>query len=82
MNLISWNYRGLGNRATVQVLRKLLHEKDASMVFLMETKLKTAQMNKVNYVALKYDGCFPVDCVGSGHNRRGVVFVMEGGDYG
>ena len=38
MNLLSWNYHGLGNQMAVDVLSHLVREKTLKVLFLMETK--------------------------------------------
>ncbi|KAL8507009.1 hypothetical protein ACS0TY_017768 [Phlomoides rotata] len=79
MILLSWNCRGLGNQATVRALKKLLHEKNPGIVFLMETKLKYAQMNRLNSGSLKFAGCLPVDC--EGKDRKGGLCLLWKEEY-
>ena len=47
INDISWNCRGLGNPLTVEALQKVVLEKDPTLVFLMETKMDTMEMDGV-----------------------------------
>nr|GMD06060.1 uncharacterized protein LOC109186215 [Ipomoea batatas] len=65
MSLISWNCRGLGNPATVQMLLDIVHSKRPIVLFIMETKLSTVKMDKIR-VTLGYDNLFTVDPVGLG----------------
>ena len=46
MKIISWNCRGLGPRPTVRGLLKLQKEEDSDILFLSETKLDKATMEK------------------------------------
>ena len=47
MNVISWNYRGLGNQRAVNVLSHVVREKRPKIIFLMETKQTVEEMRKV-----------------------------------
>ena len=47
MNAINWNCRGLGNPLTVKALQKVVLEKDPTLVFLMETKMDTMEMDGI-----------------------------------
>ena len=47
INAISWNCRGLGNPLTVEALQKVVLEKDPTLVFLMETKMDTMEMDGI-----------------------------------
>ena len=47
MSAISWNCRGLGNPLTVNVLQKVVLEKDPTLVFLMETKFEVSEMDGI-----------------------------------
>lgn len=47
MSCLSWNCRGLGNRPTVHELQRNIQEKDRTLVFLMETKLKNAEFSNI-----------------------------------
>ncbi|KAL8491099.1 hypothetical protein ACS0TY_022939 [Phlomoides rotata] len=76
MITLSWNCRGLGNQATVRTLKKLLHENDLSIIFLMETKLSYTQMNALNSRSLHSEGCLPVECEGSHTNKSGGLCML------
>ncbi|KAL8487063.1 hypothetical protein ACS0TY_023661 [Phlomoides rotata] len=76
MIVLSWNCRGLGNQATVRALKKLLHEKDPGIVFLMETKLSYTQMNSLNSRTLDFGGCIPVGCEGTNQSRSGGLCML------
>ncbi|GMI92190.1 hypothetical protein HRI_002888300 [Hibiscus trionum] len=47
MKLISWNVRGLRKPRTVRRLRDYLRDVNPSVVFLIETKLQSAEMERV-----------------------------------
>lgn len=47
MNLLSWNYRGLGNQTAVEVPSHLVREKAPKVLFLMETKLSGDEMWRI-----------------------------------
>ena len=54
MNLLSWNYRGLGNQSVVDVLSHLVREKAPKVFFiLMETKQLVEEMRRI-HVDLPY----------------------------
>jgi len=40
MNMLAWNYRGLGNRRAVDELGDIIQAKDLGIVFLSENVLK------------------------------------------
>ena len=47
MSLFSWNCRGLGNRRTVNALKKVIKVEAPKIIFLMETKSCKGWMEKV-----------------------------------
>ncbi|GMJ08089.1 hypothetical protein HRI_004478100 [Hibiscus trionum] len=47
MKLLCWNVRGLGMPRTVRRLQQMLRDLNPSVVFLSETKLRSAQMAQV-----------------------------------
>ena len=47
MNLLGWNYRGIGNPRTVGALREYVRWWDPKVVFLSETKMKINRMKRV-----------------------------------
>jgi exonuclease III len=63
MSILSWNCRGLGNLWTVRDLCRLVKEKRPNMVFLMETMLQTAQLERLKF-KLGFDCVFVVDSKG------------------
>ena len=63
MSILSWNCRGLGNPHTVRDLCRLVKVKKPSLVFLMETKLRSVRMESIKAI-LGFDCVFTVDCVG------------------
>lgn len=63
MNLICWNYQGLGNPQTVRDLCWLVKDKRPGMVFLMETKVHRNEMETIKQIA-GFKKMFVVDSVG------------------
>ncbi|XP_073019258.1 uncharacterized protein [Primulina eburnea] len=63
MNLICWNARGLGNPRSFRELRRLIAEKDPTLFFLSETKMRATKC-KLWKSILRFTGCFMVDCKG------------------
>lgn len=59
MNCICWNCRGLGNPWQVQELSNIMKAKGHKLIFLMETKKKSAYLEKVR-CWLKFDNLFVV----------------------
>lgn len=47
MSTLNWNFRGLGNPRAVRMLANLIHLKVPQIVFLIETKLTTSEMDKL-----------------------------------
>ena len=47
MNLLVWNYRGLGNLRTKKELGNIIRAKDPSIVFLAETWADEARLDRV-----------------------------------
>jgi len=47
MSALSLNCRRLGNSLTVKTLQQFVKEEDSTLVFLMETKFKTTEMEGV-----------------------------------
>lgn len=46
------------------------------LFFLMETKVTTEEMRKINTTKFGYNGCFSVDCEGLPISRRGGLCMM------
>nr|GMD05118.1 cyclase-like protein 2 isoform X2 [Ipomoea batatas] len=65
MSFLAWNCRGLGNSATEQFLKDLVHLKKPVVLFLMETLLPKSRMVALK-MRLGFSGLFAVDC--SGHS--------------
>jgi exonuclease III len=64
MNLLSWNYRGLGNPRAIWDLRLLVKEKQPNLLFLMETRAKNKKLQAIR-CSLGFEGMFSVDPVGA-----------------
>ena len=71
MNLLSWNYRGLGNQHAVDVLSHLVREKDPKVVFLMETKRTVEEMRWIQ-ADLPYRCTLAIPSI----KRRGGLALM------
>ena len=65
MNLLCWNCWGLGNPRTVHELTKLVRRYNPLVLFLSETKRKSAEMERLR-VIWGYDNCMVVDSIGKG----------------
>ena len=63
MNLICWNYRGLGNPRTVQKLANLVNRYNPLVLFLSETKRKSGEMEWLRS-RWGFENCLAVDSVG------------------
>ncbi|CAH9118852.1 unnamed protein product [Cuscuta europaea] len=63
MAVVSWNCRGLGNLATVQVLADLVQTKRPDILYLMETKSNADYCEDIRK-KLDFHYCVSVDSVG------------------
>nr|XP_048334847.1 uncharacterized protein LOC125423747 [Ziziphus jujuba var. spinosa] len=63
MKILSWNVRGLGNPRTFRAFTKMLKTQDPDIVFLMETKLLSRQLERLRLCS-SMAGVFGVDRVG------------------
>lgn len=63
MNIISWNYRGLGHLRVVPILHDLIQTHQSDVLFLSETLVLA---NKIDEVRLKlgFHAIFVVDRIG------------------
>jgi hypothetical protein len=77
MIILSWNCRGLGNPQTVRDLRRMVKVKRPTVVFLMETKMRQAKMEKIR-CSLGFNNLFTVDCVG----KSGGLALLWNEDMG
>ncbi|XP_075492592.1 uncharacterized protein LOC142530656 [Primulina tabacum] len=71
MSCIVWNARGLGNQRAFRELKRLVAEKNPSLLFLSETKLRDNQCQWWKNV-LGFSGMFIVNCLG----RSGGLMLM------
>ena len=75
MIVLSWNYKGLGNRRAVEVLSELVRKKAPTILFLMETKLTDREMKPIK-TELGFNGMLAVSCDG---HRRGLALLWREG---
>lgn len=74
-SILAWNWHGSGSMPAVNALRRIvLHEKP-HLVFLQETKLHQAKMERVR-MKLKFKSMLAVDCEGNGIQHRGGVGLL------
>ena len=71
MNLLCWNFRGLGNLQTEQELRDMIRAQDPSIMFFAETWLDKARLETIK-AQYKLGGLVEV----SRENRGGGVAVL------
>ena len=64
MNLLSWNYRGLGNLRIVNALSEVVRKEEPKIVFLMDTKSNRDWMVIVKDKCNFKNGLY-VDSIGS-----------------
>lgn len=65
MSLLAWNCRGLTNSRAIRFLRDIVTQVRPSFIFLSETKVKKAQVEKVCKV-VEFSSCFNIDAEGIG----------------
>lgn len=75
MSIISWNCRGLGNPASIQVLVDLIHVRKSVLVFLMETLVNKRKMEIIK-LQVGFKSLFVVD--NSGHSGGLALLWKEG----
>ncbi|KAF8408042.1 hypothetical protein HHK36_007182 [Tetracentron sinense] len=63
MKCLSWNCQGLGNPWTIRNLHNIVKKEDPWFVFLMETRLKKQDMEKIK-VSLGFSNAIVVESVG------------------
>jgi len=71
MNLLCWNYRGLGVDLTVGELRNMVKRYHPSLLFLSETKMRGSKV-KILMWSLGFSGRFVV----SSEFRSGVLALI------
>ena len=63
MKTICWNVRGLGNPRAMGRLRRLIRERRPDLLFLSETRLKGARVDRLKW-KLGFNNGFGVHAVG------------------
>ena len=74
-NILSWNCRGLGSIPAVNALRRVVISEQPQVIFLQETKLHQAEMERVR-MRLKFKSMLVVDCRGDGRRRKGGIALL------
>ncbi|XP_057443227.1 uncharacterized protein LOC130735144 [Lotus japonicus] len=75
MKTLFWNCRGLGNRRTVRALKELCRQQDPTCLFLMETKRKDHEMNRIRGMT-GLANIISVSCDGDGSRRAGGLALL------
>ncbi|KAK2376763.1 hypothetical protein QL285_077521 [Trifolium repens] len=75
MKIISWNCRGLGNPSAVRALLRLIRIENPQVVFLMETRLKEDEMERIKFKC-GFNSGISVACTGSGRERSGGIALF------
>ena len=75
MKILSWNCRGLGSPPAVRALLRLIRLENPICVFLMETRLKSFEMEVIKQ-RCGFNSCLVVDCRGAGKERAGGLALL------
>lgn len=75
MKIISWNCRGLGHPRAVRSLLRLINLEKPHLVFLMETRLKDDEFERIKMRSC-FSKCFSVSCKGHGQDRAGGIAFL------
>lgn len=70
MKTLSWNCCGLRTPGAIRAVRKLIKSEAPTVVFLMETKKKAIDIQRLRRLE-GYDCVFAVDCAGDGNRKAG-----------
>ncbi len=76
MNLLSWNCRGLGNNRAVATLSKLLGLESPFLIFLIETKLYSVEIDALNK-RFNFPYVISVNCDSPNRNGGLSLFCRE-----
>ena len=63
MRALAWNYRGAGRSPTIRAIKELIRESCLDLVFVSETKLKSASIDKIKS-KLNFFDSYCVDAIG------------------
>jgi exonuclease III len=80
MKILSWNCRGLGNPRAVRALLRLIKLENPQLVFLMETRLKSEEMENIR-LRCSFNSCLAVSCKGFGKERAGGLACLWRDDW-
>ena len=75
MRISSWNCHGLGNPRAVRALKKLIRRQVLDLVFVMETRRKSYEVNSLRHLQ-GLANIAMVDCMGEGKERVGGLLLM------
>lgn len=64
MKLISWNYKGIGNKINPRIMRDILRLEKPTIFLLKETKVKESDMADLNSKQHKHSNSVVVNCRG------------------
>ena len=75
MRVLAWNCRGLGDPRAVRALKGLVNDEAPDIIFLLETKCKTREMEVICRKLGQINKIF-VDCCSDGKRRRGGLAIF------
>lgn len=76
MRTLSWNCHGLGAPRVVRACKKVIRSRHPNVVFLMESKLKVREAEKLNQ-SLGFKNAIWVDCTGDSRRSGGLGLLWD-----
>ena len=73
---LSWNYRGISNPCTVQMLCELNRTRKPDFIFLTETLARNTKISQIK-MRLGFEGMVNTDCAG---RAGGLAFLWKKAD--